>query len=515
MEHAAGELCRIRDAYGPESIGCLTSARCTNEENYLFQKFVRTAIGTNNVDHRARLRHGPAVAGLALAFGSGATTNSFEELEEADCIFAIGSNTTAAHPIASTRLMRCKANGGKLIVVDPRKTHISRIADIHVQHRLGRDVALLNGMMHVILKNGWHNQAFLDERTENVEAFLKRIEEYPPERVSDITGVDVSTIVEVAGLYARSKAGAVVYCLGITQHWTAVDNVKGLANLAMLCGQIGRPSTGVNPFRGQNNVQGACDMGGLPNVFPGYQPVTVPDNRKKFEAAWHAKLPSQVGLTILEVIQGCVDGTIQAMVILGENPVVSDPDSHGSPQRRVPFLDDHGDGIFPLSHGDHDPETCAPGKGNARVDHGPSSRGRQGVGHRNRGLCAGDQSPRFSLVQGSHHRTGPGKHGVHAPPLRGSCRQPAHQPGHGPHQQDPRVQGLRHPVGKGRSGELRGFLPPSLTGRPARPRGAYAHCPSPFPGSSPKGSSSHEEDSFEPAAVIGVLPFPWEGHPFT
>jgi formate dehydrogenase major subunit len=267
------------------------------------------------------------VAGLALALGSGAMTNSFDEIENAKCIFAIGSNTSVAHPIVATRLFRAKEKGAMLIVVDPRKTHISRLANIHVQHRLGSDVALLNGMMHVILKNGWLNESFIKERTENIDALMETIKKYPPEKASEITGVEVETIVEVAKHYATSETSSILYCLGITQHSTAVDNVKSLANLSMLCGQIGRPSTGVNPLRGQNNVQGACDMGGLPNVYPGYQVVTSADVQQKFETAWGSKMSPTVGLTIMEMLQGCIDGKIKAMVILGENPVVSDPDS--------------------------------------------------------------------------------------------------------------------------------------------------------------------------------------------
>lgn len=255
-------------------------------------------------------------------------TNSFDELEDAECIFAIGSNTTVAHPIVATRLMRARAKGHKLIVADPRKTHVAGLADIHIQHKLGSDVALINGMMHVIYKNGWHNKAFVKERTESFDALIEMIEKYPPERVAEITGVPPSTITEVAEIYAKSATSSIVYCLGITQHWTAVDNVKSLANLAMLCGQIGRPSTGVNPLRGQNNVQGACDMGALPNVYSGYQAVSVPENRKKFETAWKKELPPKPGLTIMEIMQACADGKIKGLVILGENPVMSDPDSN-------------------------------------------------------------------------------------------------------------------------------------------------------------------------------------------
>jgi formate dehydrogenase major subunit len=268
------------------------------------------------------------VAGLAAAFGSGAMTNSFKELEDANCIFVIGSNTTVAHPIGSMRLMRAKAKGATLIVVDPRKTQIAQLADLHVQHNLGTDVALINGMMHVIVKNGWHNQAFIEARTENFEALTALIETYPPGRVAEITGVPVETLVTMAEWYAKAEASAIVYVLGITQHTTGTDNVKSLANLAMLCGHIGRPSTGVNPIRGQNNVQGACDMGALPNVFPGYQYVTVPENVKKFEAAWKAKLSSTPGLTMIEQIEAIREGKVKALVVFGANPVVSYPDAN-------------------------------------------------------------------------------------------------------------------------------------------------------------------------------------------
>jgi formate dehydrogenase alpha subunit len=266
------------------------------------------------------------VAGLAAAFGSGAMTNSFAELENARCILLIGSNTTSAHPIAAKRLFRALDNGSKLIVVDPRKTQIAQLAHLHVQHNLGTDVALINGMMHVIYKNGWHNQAFIEERTENFEDLVRTIEQFPPERTAKITGVAAADITKMADWYARSEASAIVYVLGITQHSTGTDNVKSLANLAMLCGHIGRPSTGVNPIRGQNNVQGACDMGALPNVLPGYQYVTVPENVQKFEAAWKVKLSSTPGLTQVEQIEAVHQGNVKGMVVFGANPMVSYPD---------------------------------------------------------------------------------------------------------------------------------------------------------------------------------------------
>jgi formate dehydrogenase major subunit len=280
------------------------------------------------------------VAGLAAAFGSGAMTNSFRELEDANCIFVIGSNTTVAHPIGSMRIMRALSRGAKLIVVDPRKTQIAQLAHLHVRHNLGTDVALINGMMHVIVKNGWHNRAFIEARTENFEALASLIEQYPPERVAEITGVPVETLVTMAEWYAKAEASAICYVLGITQHTCGTDNVKSLANLAMLCGHIGRPSTGVNPIRGQNNVQGACDMGALPNVFPGYQYITVPENVKKFEVAWKAKLSSTPGLTMIEQIEAIREGKVKALVVFGANPVVSYPDANRVQQalEQVEFL---------------------------------------------------------------------------------------------------------------------------------------------------------------------------------
>jgi len=268
------------------------------------------------------------VAGLAASFGSGAMTNSVAEIEDADCIFVIGSNTTSSHPLVATRIFRAKQKGAKLIVADPRKIQLASMADVFVSQNLGTDVALLNGIMHVILKEGWQNQAFVDERTEGFEEFKKVVEDYPPEKASEISGVAVEDIVKIAEYYGKAAAGTIIYCMGITQHTTGVDNVKSLANLAMLTGHIGRESTGVNPLRGQNNVQGACDMGGLPNVYPAYQPVTVPDNQSKFESAWNATLSDQVGLTVTEMIPALIEGSLKGLYIMGENPMLSDPDTH-------------------------------------------------------------------------------------------------------------------------------------------------------------------------------------------
>jgi formate dehydrogenase alpha subunit len=267
------------------------------------------------------------VAGLAAVFGSGAMTNSIEEIERADCVFIIGSNTSIAHPLIATRVFRAKAKGAKVIVADPRKIPIVRQSDLHLQQNLGTDVALINGLIHIILKKGWQNQAFINERTENFEELRKVVESYSPEKVSKITGIPVGDLEKAAEWFAKAEHGSILYTMGITQHTTGVDNVKSLANLAMLTGNIGKESSGVNPLRGQNNVQGACDMGGLPNVYTGYQAVTDPAVRQKFEEAWKAKLSEKVGLAATEMFPAVLNGKIKGMIILGENPVVSDPDS--------------------------------------------------------------------------------------------------------------------------------------------------------------------------------------------
>lgn len=267
------------------------------------------------------------MAGLAAAFGSGAMTNSIPEIEDADCIFIIGSNTSVAHPLIASRVFKAKAKGAKIIVADPRRIQVSSIADINVKQKLGSDVALLNGIMNVIITRGLHDKKFIEDRTEGFEKLQEVLNDYPPEKVTGITGVSVDDIIRIAETFATSEKSTILYAMGITQHSHGVDNVKSLANLAMLTGQIGRPSTGVNPLRGQNNVQGACDMGGLPNVYPAYQAVTDENNKNKFENAWQANLSSKVGYTIMEMMHGLEDGSIKGMVILGENPVGSDPDS--------------------------------------------------------------------------------------------------------------------------------------------------------------------------------------------
>lgn len=261
-----------------------------------------------------------------MAFGSGAMTNSIGEIDGSDVFFIIGSNPNENHPVIGSKIKRAVKQGAKLIVADPREIELSKFADICLHHKPGTDVALINGMMHVIIKEGLQDQAFIDERTEDFEAVKNIVEDYTPEKVSEITGVPAEDIIKAARLFAKEDKGAIYYAMGITQHRTGTDNVLSLANLAMLTGNVGRESTGVNPLRGQNNVQGACDMGGLPNVYTGYQAVTDPANREKMEKAWHvSRLPDKVGLTAMEMFNEA-GKEIKAMYVFGENPLLSDPD---------------------------------------------------------------------------------------------------------------------------------------------------------------------------------------------
>ncbi len=255
-------------------------------------------------------------------------TNAVPELEDSDCILITGSNTTEAHPLVASYILKAKEKGAKLIVVDPRRTQIARYADVFVRQRLGTDVAWINGLMHIILKQGLEDKKFIETRTEGLESLKEEVEKYPPEKVEEITGISQADLREIAEIFAKAERGAIVYAMGITQHTTGTDNVLSLANLAMLTGNIGRMSTGVNPLRGQNNVQGACDMGGLPNVYTGYQSVADEASAKKFEQAWNATLSRKPGLTMMEMFQAIDEGKVKALYIMGENPLVSDPDLH-------------------------------------------------------------------------------------------------------------------------------------------------------------------------------------------
>ena len=326
LDFVASRFDELKERYGKDSITGLASAKCTNEENYLFQKFIRTCFGNNNVDHCARLCHAPTVAGLVKAFGSGAMTNSIRELLDADVIFVTGSNTTENHPVIAMYIRQAVVDrGAELIVADPRMIDLVDHAAIWLRHRGGTDVALLNGLMNVIISEGLHDEEFIRRRCENYEEFLITVEKYTPKVVEEITGVLAEKLREAAILYGSAEKASIVFSMGITQHVTGTDNVLSVANLAMITGNMGRESTGVNPLRGQNNVQGACDLGALPNVYPGYQPVDDEALRALFEEAWGVPLSSEPGLTVVEMIQAADEGGLKGLYVMGENPLMSDP----------------------------------------------------------------------------------------------------------------------------------------------------------------------------------------------
>lgn len=327
LDLMAKKFAKIKSDSGPDAIAGLSSAKCTNEENYLFQKLMRSVIGTNNVDHCARLCHASTVAGLAISFGSGAMTNSIDDIEDAGAILVIGSNTTEAHPIIGLGVLKAaREKGAKLIVIDPRGIKLTKFADVWLPQKPGTDVAVLNGLMNVILSEGLADKDFIKERTEDFEALEKLLPEYTPEKVEEISGVPAEDLRRAARMYAKADAASVIYSMGITQHTTGVDNVKSIANLAMLTGNMGRRGTGVNPLRGQNNVQGACDMGALPNVYPGYQKVAEEASRDKLGKAWGCSLPDSTGLTVVEIMNAAAEGSVKGLYIMGENPMLSDPD---------------------------------------------------------------------------------------------------------------------------------------------------------------------------------------------
>ncbi len=326
LELAAHRLQELKRDYGPDSIAAMSSAKCTNEDNYVMQKFIRAALGTNNIDHCARLCHASTVVGGIAAFGQGAMSNSYDDFEKTELFFIIGSNTTECHPVIGSLVKRrVKFGGAKLVVVDSRSTELGEYAVVSLRHRPGTDVALINALMHVIIRDGLEDREFIRERTEGFEDVRKLMQEYTPEVAEAITGVLRSDLEAAAHLFGEAKSACILYGMGITQHITGTDNVKSLANLLLLTGNIGREGAGFSPLRGQNNVQGACDMGALPNVYPGYQKVDDPAVRMKFETAWGTKLSNHPGLTITEVGNAILGGDIKALYVMGENPMLSEP----------------------------------------------------------------------------------------------------------------------------------------------------------------------------------------------
>jgi formate dehydrogenase alpha subunit len=326
LELVANKLLKLKQDYGSDSIAAISSAKCTNEDNYAMQKFVRAVIGTNNIDHCARLCHASTVVGGIAAFGQGAMSNSYDDFAKTELFFVIGSNTTDCHPVIGAMVKRrVKFGGAKLIVADPRSTELDEYATAKLHHKPGTDVALINGLMHIIVRNGLEDREFIQERTEGFEDMQKLVEEYTREVVEAITGVPQSDLEAAAQLFGKAKSACILYGMGITQHTTGTDNVKTVANLLLLTGNIGREGTGFSPLRGQNNVQGACDIGALPNVYPGYQRVDDPTVRMKFETAWGCKLNDHPGVVITEIANDILKGDIKGLSVMGENPMLSEP----------------------------------------------------------------------------------------------------------------------------------------------------------------------------------------------
>ncbi|MEW6161802.1 MAG: formate dehydrogenase subunit alpha [Nitrospirota bacterium] len=326
--------------YKGDQFALISSAKITNEENYLAQKFARAVMNTNNVDHCARLCYAPTAVALTQSFGSGAMTNSITEIGDTACAFVIGSNTTSSHPVVALEIKHAVNKGAKLIVANPQEIKLCQWADIWLQHLPGSDVALLMGMMRVILDEGLADFTFIEERCEDFDAFKESLKDFDLDFVEKITGVSKSKIEKAARLYATQKPATIIYAAGITQHIHGTDNVFAVANLAMLTGNIGKPSSGVNPLGGQNNLQGACDMGALPNVYTGYQNVDNLDVRKKFETAWGTKLSSAPGLTLPEMLDAGHKGGIKSIYLIGENPVLSEANASHAEEalKRLEFL---------------------------------------------------------------------------------------------------------------------------------------------------------------------------------
>lgn len=324
INYVAKKLKEIKEKYGPNSIAFIGSSRCTNEDNYVLQKFARAVIGTNNIDNCARFCHAPSVVGLGKALGTGAATNPIEDINYTDVIFVIGSNMTEAHPVIGQIVKKhVKEKNAKLIVCDPRKIELAEYAHVYIQHYPGTDVALLNGIMKIIIDKGLINKKFIEENTKGFEELLKVVSKYDLELVSKITGVEGKLIEKAAEIYGKSENAMIFYTMGITQHTTGTDNVFSIANLALITGHIGRKGNGIMPLRGQANVQGACDMGALPNVLPGYQKIQDKEIIKKFEKEWNTKLPETPGYALSEYADLILQGKLKAIYSMGTNALVS------------------------------------------------------------------------------------------------------------------------------------------------------------------------------------------------
>ncbi len=326
LDFAAYGLRMVKEKQGPRALAGFGSAKCSNEEAYLFQKLIRTGFGSNNVDHCTRLCHASSVAALMQMIGSGAVTAPFTAAKDSDLIITIGCNPAENHPVAATFFKQAAKRGCELIVMDPRGTALKRHATHMLQFRPGSDVALLNAMMNVIVHEGIYDRQYVDAHTEGFADLKQHLEDYTPEAMSIICGISPDEIRTVARKYAGAKAAIIFWGMGVSQHTHGTDNARCLIDLAMLCGQIGRKGTGLHPLRGQNNVQGASDAALIPMFFPDYKKVSDDAERARFEDLWDAKLDGKPGLTVVETMNAIHAGEISGMYIMGENPAMSDPD---------------------------------------------------------------------------------------------------------------------------------------------------------------------------------------------
>lgn len=328
LDFAANGFKKIIAEKGKYALAGFGSAKGSNEEAYLFQKLIRTGFGTNNVDHCTRLCHASSVVALLEGVGSGAVSNPVADVQYSEVILIIGSNPIVNHPVAATFIKNAVKKGAKLVLIDPRRTELARLAEHHLAFKPDTDVALLNAMLHVIVTEGLTDEKFIAERTENYAALKANVQGYAPETMAPICGISAETIRTVARLYAKSKASIILWGMGVSQHVHGTDNARCLIALSMVTGQVGRRGTGLHPLRGQNNVQGASDVGLIPMSFPDYVPVDNPEAHARFEQLWHTKLDPKPGLTVVEIIDAACEGKISGMYVEGENPAMSDPDTH-------------------------------------------------------------------------------------------------------------------------------------------------------------------------------------------
>lgn len=362
LDLAADRISATFRRSGGSAFGTFCCAKASNEDNYMFQKFVRAVLKTNNVDHCARLCHAASVAGLQKALGSSAMSNSISEIKDLEVFIVTGSNTTETHPVISTFMREAVVkNNAKLIVVDPRKIEMADFALLHLQHKPGTDVAVFQAMANVIMKENLINKDFINTRTEGFEKYKSTLSPFTPEWAEKVCGVPAEKIKKAARIYANAPSAAIYWGMGISQSVHGTDNTLSLANLSLMCGHLGRPGTGVNPLRGQNNVQGCSDSGGLPTIYPGYQSVSSIETKNKFQEKWNCSLSDKPGLTTLEMSDIIETGEISDYIIMGENPLMSEPDlnkarHHFSQLKNLIIFDiflnetgEYGDIIFPAA----------------------------------------------------------------------------------------------------------------------------------------------------------------------